>query len=510
MKSEDSIYLITRFCNGGTLQDLIDGKFPDGLDEESAVVYLRQICEGFHAMHNSGYKIMHRDLKLANIFLDDNGVVIGDFGFAKLGESKAFTELGTPYYMAPETLLKNKESDYNNKCDIWSIGVCFYKLLFGTLPFMNASSKAELLNLIVTQGINFNLKKKISPQSKLLLEKMLNKKVEQRISFEELFNHPLIKINKKGISSYSTTLSHKLSTNSKPEFNKYFNENKNVTSIMTEQNRNEYSNDNKNLNFTQHIDDTPQKSLFSNGPSIYKKQESNYSKQNLNDFSHFSVNFTSHQNTNILRYLVNYEYYKNVVIFINDTAKSFLTALNIYHLKEIKGIIAIIYLVLKKKILLTLTKVINIMSQKKNVFNLSNFDDLIKTEVYCEMLDFFNNYYMKTKNDYLDFIRNITGIISKSTFNPSLIDGYELQNADHHILEAVKHLVKYYFSKKNDWKLNENLELIRLVTLLFFCENIHSKLPMSNYSTEKDWKCLLVILMEKKIEELENNLKNVI
>jgi len=81
------------------------------------------------------YKIIHRDLKLANIFLHNNSIVIGDFGFAKIGESQTVTKLGTPYYMAPEILNVSNKSSYTNKVDIWSLGICFYYILFGYLPY---------------------------------------------------------------------------------------------------------------------------------------------------------------------------------------------------------------------------------------------------------------------------------------------------------------------------------------------------------------------------------------
>lgn len=65
-------------------------------------MFLKQLAEGFLAMQE--YKIIHRDLKLANIFIHKGNLVIGDFGFAKMGESMGVTKLGTPYYMAPEIL----------------------------------------------------------------------------------------------------------------------------------------------------------------------------------------------------------------------------------------------------------------------------------------------------------------------------------------------------------------------------------------------------------------------
>lgn len=77
---------------------------------------------------------MHRDVKLANIFLNDDVVVIGDFGFAKMGDV-AETNLGTPLTMAPELLLSNEKVSYSSKADLWSIGICYFHMLYGNMPF---------------------------------------------------------------------------------------------------------------------------------------------------------------------------------------------------------------------------------------------------------------------------------------------------------------------------------------------------------------------------------------
>ena len=70
-------------------------------------------------------RFLHRDLKLANIFMNEGNAIIADFGFAKLlsSEDYATTMLGSPLNMAPEVLGGTK---YNNKADIWSIGACIY------------------------------------------------------------------------------------------------------------------------------------------------------------------------------------------------------------------------------------------------------------------------------------------------------------------------------------------------------------------------------------------------
>ena len=89
---------------------------------------------------------MHRDFKLANI-LKHNGIIkLADFGFAKLlgNDNYTNTMLGSPLNMAPE-ILDGKE--YNSKADIWSIGTCFYELLFGRPPF-KAGNIIDLIKAI--------------------------------------------------------------------------------------------------------------------------------------------------------------------------------------------------------------------------------------------------------------------------------------------------------------------------------------------------------------------------
>ena len=81
-------------------------------------------------------KILHRDLKPGNIFLDGNSdVKLGDFGLARVMNQEsqfAFTHVGTPYYMSPEQIHDQK---YNEKSDIWSLGCIIYELCALHPPF---------------------------------------------------------------------------------------------------------------------------------------------------------------------------------------------------------------------------------------------------------------------------------------------------------------------------------------------------------------------------------------
>ena len=102
---------------------------------------------GLHHIHQ--LKVLHRDIKSENIFLDARGnAKIGDLGVAKVMTTQldfARTLVGTPYYLSPE-LCENKP--YNHKSDIWSLGCVLYELLTGTHPF-NASNQGALFMKIL-------------------------------------------------------------------------------------------------------------------------------------------------------------------------------------------------------------------------------------------------------------------------------------------------------------------------------------------------------------------------
>ena len=77
------------------------------------------------------YNIMHRDLKTDNIMFHQGKVKIIDFGCSKQS-LYGDTDLGTRFYQAPEISIS---TDYNNKCDIYSLGVILFKMIYGTFPF---------------------------------------------------------------------------------------------------------------------------------------------------------------------------------------------------------------------------------------------------------------------------------------------------------------------------------------------------------------------------------------
>lgn len=123
------------------------------LSEIETRFFLVQIIGACHYMHT--HQVIHRDLKLGNIFLDGRmNIKVGDFGLAALienpGERKK-TICGTPNYIAPEVLF-DTANGHSFEVDTWSIGVILYTLLVGRPPFQTKEVKAiykYVVNLFV-------------------------------------------------------------------------------------------------------------------------------------------------------------------------------------------------------------------------------------------------------------------------------------------------------------------------------------------------------------------------
>ncbi|KAL3312000.1 Serine/threonine-protein kinase plk1 [Cichlidogyrus casuarinus] len=125
------IYIIIELCSRRSLMEL--HKRRKTVTEPEARYFSKQIATGCKYLHDRN--VIHRDLKLANLFLNEDLVVkIGDFGLATLvkQDEKKETLCGTPNYIAPEILLK---SGHSYEVDSWSLGCILYTLLVGRPPF---------------------------------------------------------------------------------------------------------------------------------------------------------------------------------------------------------------------------------------------------------------------------------------------------------------------------------------------------------------------------------------
>ena len=182
VETGNNYYVVLEYCNQ---KDLTYVMKENKLLESEALNYLEQILEGFRSLHEKN--IMHRDFKADNIFISDGVCKIGDFGFAKqLGMAGiATTTLGTPLTMAPEVLEKKQ---YDNKADIWSLGVVYYQMLYGKYPFM-AKSEYQLIQNLKNQKPKFD--SSVSQLSNDFIDKCLQYDPKKRIQWSQVYEHPL-------------------------------------------------------------------------------------------------------------------------------------------------------------------------------------------------------------------------------------------------------------------------------------------------------------------------------
>ena len=135
--------------------------------------------------------IMHRDLKLENILLKNGIVKISDFGMANLVEmkdtkKKIVSKKGNPLYVAPEIFYNEKVDE---KCDVWSLGIIFYELIYKTLPWNGKSAIDLFRNNISKKKISFPKGADDDSEIQDLISKMLQTDKNKRISIQEVLEH---------------------------------------------------------------------------------------------------------------------------------------------------------------------------------------------------------------------------------------------------------------------------------------------------------------------------------
>ena len=141
--------LVLELCENGDLNDKIKEKKQknDIFTENEILHYFYEMLQGLYYLHKN--RVVHRDLKTLNIFLaKDNHIKIGDFGVSKkLINNKiyAYTFVGTPYYLSPE-ICQNKA--YDEKSDLWSLGVIIYELITLNKPFDSQSQMGLFMKIL--------------------------------------------------------------------------------------------------------------------------------------------------------------------------------------------------------------------------------------------------------------------------------------------------------------------------------------------------------------------------
>ncbi|CAD8078080.1 unnamed protein product [Paramecium sonneborni] len=197
--TQRSLYIITEFCKDGDLKEFLQKR---RLSEKEAQGIMLQIINGFKELVKQG--VIHRDLKPANILNHEGIVKIADFGFAKYVDNYTSQLLrscvGSPLYMAPQIL---QRKSYSTKCDIWSIGVIFYEMVFHDVPWKGRDEQ-DLLKNILIKPLVFKGNQAINDFTRDFLTKALIVDESERISWDQVFQ--MFESMEKGLVSNNPTL----------------------------------------------------------------------------------------------------------------------------------------------------------------------------------------------------------------------------------------------------------------------------------------------------------------
>ena len=185
-ETDNNYYFVMDYCEEGDLEKFIIKHKIKYFEEKETINIMCQVRDAFKELQKRN--IIHRDFKLENIFVSKDKIILGDFGVAKVVKEMTTTTVGTPLNMAPEI---SGDYNYNNKSDLWSIGVALYKMLVGKPPFFGFTI-GEIKNQIkLTSGANLQFDKKthFCEAVKDLMKGLLQEDPKKRISWEEFFNH---------------------------------------------------------------------------------------------------------------------------------------------------------------------------------------------------------------------------------------------------------------------------------------------------------------------------------
>jgi [calcium/calmodulin-dependent protein kinase] kinase len=188
-QENDNLFLIMDYVEHGAV---MQGASPKPISEDEARRYFRDLIKGLEYLHSQN--VIHRDIKPENLLLTRNGEIkIGDFGVSDLmqdGNDMVINTAGSAAFMAPEMVAGN--GFFHGKlADIWSCGVTLYMFVTGRCPFW-ADTVPAIYEQILSNYLTFPEKAPLSADVRHLLDMLLQKDPEKRLTIAQIKKHPWV------------------------------------------------------------------------------------------------------------------------------------------------------------------------------------------------------------------------------------------------------------------------------------------------------------------------------
>ncbi|BBG94972.1 mitogen-activated protein kinase kinase kinase 5 [Prunus dulcis] len=186
---DDHFYMYLEYVYPGSINKYVQDHIIGAIAESVVRNFTRHILYGLAFLHSK--KIVHRDIKGANLCVDTSGVVkIAGFGMAKRlnGQSNNLSLKGSPYWMAPEVVIQNNP-DLGLAVDIWSLGCTIIEMLNGKPPWSDFTGPQAMLKVLDKIP---DIPETLSAEGKDFLSRCFRRNPAERPSANQLLEHPFV------------------------------------------------------------------------------------------------------------------------------------------------------------------------------------------------------------------------------------------------------------------------------------------------------------------------------
>ena len=366
-EKDSTLGIVMEFADRGDLyQKIVEHKKSAMFFEETDIwrIFI-QLVKGLKALHD--LKILHRDLKSANVFLLSDGTAnLGDLNVSKVARrGLGYTQTGTPYYASPEVW---KDQPYDNKSDIWSLGCVLYEMITLRPPF-RAQNMEGLYNKVI-KGQFSRIPDRFSNELFEIVKLLIQINTDSRPSCDEILRNPIIQKRIEYFKSFTGEqenedkallqtiripknllfLSDKLP---KPNYSKHMRSSNSVVDKLNVKNYRSFSkkSDFENIKQNKEVNENPKENIIKKINIIpYNNINNNNNSININPninnkalpvlniaepkISNKSLELDNHKNSNNNNSNNSFEIKKNLVhsssqkLIINDSNKKILNKIN--------------------------------------------------------------------------------------------------------------------------------------------------------------------------------------